>query len=122
MPDYYAFHIRDRVPGAGRACDRHAEIPGARSILGSGIGRRQEARDDDTNGDEKLMTGYLADLGTGGISVAIDAIPFAAYDVYAYLGSDDNTAKSSVLLIEDATALDGGVPLAGPGAIMRGRD
>jgi len=46
------------------------------------------------NGDQKMMTGYLADFGAG-ISVIVDNIPFDTYDVLAYLGSLDDAAKGS---------------------------
>ncbi len=52
------------------------------------------------NGDEKMMTGYLADSG-GGISVIVRDVPFASYDVYAYVGASDAAAKGSILASQD---------------------
>jgi autotransporter-associated beta strand protein len=45
-----------------------------------------------TTGDQALMNGYL-DLNQGGnnlTAVTVNKIPFASYDVYAYVGSDGN--------------------------------
>ena len=66
---------------------------------------------DDSNGDEKMMTGYLADPAEfgSGISVVIRNVPFAAYDVYAYMGSASGAAKGSVLaarILGDDTRVD----------------
>ena len=59
MPDFDAFHIRDRVPGSGRARDRHAEITGAGDFLGTGDGRGKQGCDHDTSGDDPRDTAHV---------------------------------------------------------------
>jgi hypothetical protein len=42
-------------------------------------------------GDPNLMAGYLDDTGTAGDTViSVTGVPYANYDVYAYVGSDGN--------------------------------
>lgn len=50
-------------------------------------------------GDLNLMAGYLDDTGTAGDTViTVTGVPFAFYDVYAYVGSDGNNRSGRTRL------------------------
>ena len=50
-------------------------------------------------GDLNLMSGYLDDTGTAGDTViTVTGVPFAFYDVYAYVGSDANNRSGRTRL------------------------
>lgn len=50
-------------------------------------------------GDLNLMAGYLDDTGTAGDTViTVTGVPYASYDVYAYLGSDANNRSGRTRL------------------------
>ncbi|MEC9053945.1 MAG: hypothetical protein VX633_01470, partial [Verrucomicrobiota bacterium] len=55
-----------------------------------------------SNGHSKLMNGYIDNIGGGGFcAVDFAGIPYAAYDVYVYFGSDGNNRTG---WIESSTA------------------
>jgi hypothetical protein len=50
-------------------------------------------------GDLNLMSGYLDDTGTAGDTViTVTGVPYASYDVYAYVGSDANNRSGRTRL------------------------
>ena len=50
-------------------------------------------------GDPNLMAGYLDDTGTAGDTViTVTGVPYANYDVYAYVGSDGNNRSGRTRL------------------------
>jgi hypothetical protein len=50
-------------------------------------------------GDLNMMSGYLDDTGTAGDTVlTVSGVPYAYYDVYAYLGSDANNRSGRTRL------------------------
>jgi hypothetical protein len=50
-------------------------------------------------GDLNLMAGYLDDTGTAGETIiTVTGVPYANYDVYAYLGSDGNNRSGRTRL------------------------
>jgi hypothetical protein len=52
-------------------------------------------------GDLNLMSGYLDDTGTAGETViTVTGVPYANYDVYAYLGSDANNRSGRTRLYQ----------------------
>ncbi len=52
-------------------------------------------------GDLNLMSGYLDDTGTAGETIiSVTGVPYAFYDVYAYLGSDANNRSGRTQLFQ----------------------
>ncbi|MGI9244112.1 MAG: hypothetical protein ACR2RV_25165, partial [Verrucomicrobiales bacterium] len=49
-----------------------------------------------SNGDNKLMNGYLDETGGAASTITFTNIPYSEYDVYVYFGSDGNNRTGSV--------------------------
>jgi hypothetical protein len=75
-----------------------------------------------TTGDDKLMTGYLDPVwGDQNSTATVSSIPYSLYDVYVYLGSNNNGATAHVTdgtTIYDYTVSYDGTPVPFPGFVQ----
>lgn len=89
-------------PVAGQVVDHNGVPIASLSLAWYGNGTWSAPNGDGLPGagDADLMAGYLDDTGTFGMTrVDVSGIPYAHYDVIAYLGSDGNGRTGEVALL-----------------------
>jgi hypothetical protein len=66
------------------------------------IGNQFPGAGETIGGDSKLLTGYIDNTGDpGDTSINLTDLPYAAYDVYVYFGSDQNNRTGAVALFDE---------------------